>query len=56
MVAEHHLGAVYAYRLHPDLHFIGRGRGDCHIFNPEDADVAILVDTDNAAHWRLLDY
>ncbi len=56
MVAEHHLGAVYAYRLHRDLHFVGRGRGDCHIFNPEDAGVAIFVDTDDAAHWKLLDY
>ena len=56
MVAEHHLGAVYAYRLHRDLHFVGRGRGDCHIFNPEDAGVAIFVDTDNAAHGMLLDY
>ena len=56
MVAEHHLGAVYAYRLHRDLHFVGRGRGDFHIFNPEDAGVAIFVDTDNAAHWKLLDY
>ena len=56
MVAEHHLGAVDANRLHRDLHFIGRGRGDYHIFNPEDAGVAIFVDTDDAAHRRLLDY
>ena len=56
MVAEHHLGAVYAYRLHRDLHFVGRRRGDFHIFNPEDAGVAIFVDTNNAAHGMLLDY
>jgi hypothetical protein len=56
MVAEHHFGAVYTYRLDRDLHFVGRRRGDFHIFNPEDAGVAIFVDTDNAAHGMLLDY
>ena len=56
MVAEHYLGAVYANRLHRDLHLVGRGRGYCHIFNFEDVGVAIFVDTDDTAHWRLLDY
>ena len=56
MVAEHHLCAVYAYRLHRDLHFVGPRPGHCHIFNPEDAGVAIFMDTDDAAHGTLLDY
>ena len=56
MVAEHHFGAVYTYRLDRDLHFVGRGRGHGHIFNLEDAGVAIFVDTNDAAHGTLLDY
>ncbi|VVS98590.1 hypothetical protein SPHINGO391_240032 [Sphingomonas aurantiaca] len=56
MVAEHHFGAVYAYRLDSDLHLVGRGRAHCHIFNLEDAGVAIFVDPNDAAHGPFLDY
>ena len=45
-----------AQALDRDLHLVGRGRGHCHIFNLEDAGVAIFVDPNDAAHIPFLDY
>ena len=52
-VAEHHLGAVQADRLDPDLDFVGGGGGNVDIVDAQHIDGAIFVDADNLAHGGL---
>lgn len=49
-VTEHHLGAVQADRLHPDLDFVRGGGGNVDIVDAQYIGSAIFVDADNLAH------